>query len=103
MIARVQDTIERNGGETKALEKIGRKRLAYSIRKKNNGFYVSIEFIAPGGVTNELERFYQLDENILRYLTVVVDKNVLKARHPSSVQSEESRPQVQTKSEKSAS
>lgn len=86
-IAKVQDTIEKNGGQIKAVEKIGRKRLAYPINKKNNGFFVSIEFVAPGSVVNQLNRFYQFEENVLRFLNVIVDKNTLKARQPSPAQS----------------
>ena len=94
-IAKVQDTIEKNGGQIKALEKIGRKRLAYPIDKKNNGFYASIEFVAARTLIVQLERFYQLEENVLRSLTVVVDKNVLKARQPAVTQSTESPPHLQ--------
>lgn len=99
-IAKVQDTIEKNGGEIKSLEKIGRKRLAYPINKKNNGFYVSIEFVATGSLIGQLERFYLLEENVLRYLTVVLDKNALKSRQLSRVQPEDSRVHAQAGPEK---
>jgi small subunit ribosomal protein S6 len=79
-IARVQEFITNNGGEIVALDKWGRKRFAYPIRKKNNGFYVLIELKATGNLVAQLERFYQLDESILRYLTIQVDKKALKAR-----------------------
>jgi small subunit ribosomal protein S6 len=80
VIGRVQDTITRNGGTVAALNKWGRKRLAYSINKKTNGFYVNLEFEGPGPVIAALERAYQLDEMILRYLTLVLDKKALAAR-----------------------
>ena len=79
-IARMQQFISNNGGEIVALNRIGRKRMAYTIRKKNNGFYVNIEFKAAGSLINQLERMYQLDENILRYLTIQLDKKALQAR-----------------------
>ncbi len=96
----MQDTIEKNGGQIKSLEKIGRKRLAYPINKKNNGFYVSIEFVATGNLIDQLERYYQFEENVLRFLNVLVDKNVLKARQPSPAQTEDYRRQVQSGSER---
>ncbi|MFQ5797173.1 MAG: 30S ribosomal protein S6 [Bacteroidota bacterium] len=99
-ITKVQDTIEKNGGQIKALEKIGRKRLAYPISKKNNGFYVSIEFVAASNLIDQLERFYEFEENILRFLTVVVDNKVLKARQLSLAQSQDSRAQVQAGSQR---
>lgn len=79
-ITRVQEFITTNGGQVTSLNKWGRKRLAYPIRKKNNGFYVVIEFSASGNLVAQLERTYQLDEAIIRYLTVQLDKNALKAR-----------------------
>ncbi len=73
VIARVQDTITKNGGVIKALNKWGRKRLAYTIRKKTNGFYTNLEFEAPSTLLTQLERAYQLDEMILRYLSNPID------------------------------
>jgi small subunit ribosomal protein S6 len=79
-IGRVQETITKNGGTITELNKWGRKRLAYTISKKTNGFYVNIEFVAPGIVIGLLERSYQLDEVVLRYLTIKLDKKALAAK-----------------------
>ena len=80
VIGRVQDTITKSGGTISAVNKWGRKRLAYSISKKTNGFYVNIEFDAPGPVLSLLERSYQLDEMILRYLTIRLDAKAIAAK-----------------------
>ncbi|MDH3252296.1 MAG: 30S ribosomal protein S6, partial [Ignavibacteria bacterium] len=48
VIGRVQDVITKNGGTIALLNKWGRKRLSYPINKKTNGFYVNLEFDAPG-------------------------------------------------------
>jgi small subunit ribosomal protein S6 len=80
VIARVQDVIAKNGGSVTALNKWGRKRLAYPINKKTNGFYVNLEFAAPGPLLAALERSYQLDEMVLRFLTIVLDKKAVIAR-----------------------
>lgn len=93
-IAKVVDTIEKNGGQIDALERMGRKRLAYAINKKNNGFYVSIEFLGHGGLIGQLERFIQLDENIIRHLTAVVDKKALESRRFSAAQVQSEKDQV---------
>lgn len=85
VIGRVQDTITKNGGAINAINKWGRKRLAYPINKKTNGFYVNIEFTAPGTLLALLERSYQLDEMILRYLTIALDSKALKARAAAPV------------------
>jgi small subunit ribosomal protein S6 len=79
-ISRVQEAITKNGGVITSLNKWGRKRLAFSISKKTNGFYVNIEFTAPSTVTGLLERSYQLDEMVLRYLTIKLDKKAIAAK-----------------------
>ena len=79
-IARVQEIITKNGGTITSLNKWGRKRLAYPIHKKTTGFYCYIEFESEGSVIGLVERSYQLDELILRYLTVRLSNNALKAR-----------------------
>lgn len=83
VIARVQEAIAKAGGEVTALNKWGRKRMLYAIKKKNNGFYVNIEMLAPPTLAKELERFYILEEPIIRFLTIRVDKRGLKARQVS--------------------
>ena len=80
VIGRVQETITKNGGSITKLDKWGRKRLAYSINKKTNGFYVNIEFTCPGSLIGLLERSYQLDEMVLRYLTIKLDKKAIAAK-----------------------
>lgn len=80
LITHVQEIITGNGGEIKAVNRWGRKRLAYPIQKKNNGFYTNIEFADIGTAIARLEHMYLLDENILRFLTVQLDEKAMKAR-----------------------
>ena len=80
VIEKVRDIIVKNGGETTSTEKWGRKRLAYTIEKKNNGFYAFIEFKGPGDLIAKLERHYHLEEQIIRHLTIQLEKKALKAK-----------------------
>ncbi|MBM2840020.1 MAG: ribosomal protein [Bacteroidetes bacterium] len=80
VIGRIQETITKNGGTITSLNKWGRKRLSYSINKKTNGFYVIIEFTGSGELIGLLERSFQLDEMVLRYLTIKLDKKALAAK-----------------------
>lgn len=77
---KVRDLITKSGGEIMELTKWGRKRFAYPIKKKNNGFYVVCEFKAPGELIGRLERHFTLDENIIRFLVIALDKKALEAR-----------------------
>lgn len=97
VIEKVKEVITKNAGEIRELVKWGRKRFAYSIKKKNNGFYVVIEFMASGDLIAKLERHYFLDENILRYITLVLDKKALKARTAAALlAAEQPAPEVKT-------
>jgi small subunit ribosomal protein S6 len=80
IISRIAETITKGGGSIAAVNKWGRKRLAYPIAKKSNGYYVCYEFSAPPELIATLERSYQLDEMILRYLTVVLDAKAIAAK-----------------------
>ncbi len=62
------------------IDKWGRRKFAYQIKKKHTGFYISVEFIGPADVVAKLERQYHLDESILRYLTVSYDKRTVAER-----------------------
>ena len=79
-VSHVQEIITSNGGEITATNRWGRKRLAYPIQKKNNGYYLNVEFTAPGALIARLEHLYILDENVLRFLTIQLDKRAIKAR-----------------------
>ncbi len=78
-IARIQETITTHNGEIVDLDKWGRKRLAYPIKKAKSGYYTIFRFNASTDLIAVLERNYRLDENIVRYLTIVLDKFALEA------------------------
>jgi small subunit ribosomal protein S6 len=80
VITRIQETITKNNGEVSAINRWGRKRLAYQIKKKNNGYFVNVEFTAFGEIVRPLESYYSLDEQIIRFLTIKLDKKALKAK-----------------------
>ena len=85
VITRISDTITKNGGTIVALNKWGRKRLAYAISKKTNGYYVNFEFTGPSQMIALLERSYQLDEMILRYLTIALSTKAIAAKKAAPV------------------
>jgi len=66
--------LEKKNCEIIFVDKWGLRKLAYPIKKKNNGFYNLIEFKADNTVVAELEIAFKRDERILRFLTVSLDK-----------------------------
>jgi len=80
VVARTTEFITRNGGDIKEADHWGRRRLAYPINKKNNGYYVQFTVDAPGEFIPLLDRFYQLEEHIIRQLTLQLDDKDLKNR-----------------------
>ncbi|MFC2083804.1 30S ribosomal protein S6 [Bacteroidota bacterium] len=76
-LSRIKDYISANDGKIIDIDKWGRKRLAYQIHKSKSSFYVVFKFIAPRDLITKMERFYRLDETIIRYLTIALDKKAL--------------------------
>ena len=71
---KVQDVIAGNGGDLKRLEDWGVRKLAYAIKKSPRGRYVYLRYDGIDTLVAELERRLRLDDRILRYLTVKIEK-----------------------------
>lgn len=69
-MAKVQDLIARFGGTIEKIDDWGKKRLAYEIQKKNEGFFSFITFDAPANAPAEIESRVRIMENVLRYLII---------------------------------
>jgi len=77
-IAKLNETIgqivDKEGGTIVLTEDMGRRKLAYPINKKTEGYYVLFEIDGSGQEIAELERRMRVNDMILRYLTVRVDE-----------------------------
>lgn len=74
-----KDNITSHGGEIVKLEVWGKQALAYPIEKSTEGFYVLIQFKAEGDYVNdELEKRYQFNEDVIRYVIVMLDEKKFK-------------------------
>ena len=74
LIARFHGMIEQAGGKVEKVEEWGKRRLAYTINYKTEGYYVLVNFTANAELPREIERVMQINESILRYLTVKVEE-----------------------------
>ncbi|MEP7038912.1 MAG: 30S ribosomal protein S6 [Acidobacteriota bacterium] len=70
----ITNIIETEGGSVVKMEDMGRRKLAYEINKKNDGYYVLFEIEGSGQEIAELERRMRVNDTIMRYLTVRVDE-----------------------------
>ena len=83
---RIKETITSSGGEIVEIEDWGRKRLAYMVKKSKIGYYVILQYNSSPDLVSKLERFFQLDENVLRYLTIKLSKDALEQMEQNKLQ-----------------
>ena len=75
LVEKVSALISANGGEIEKVDETwGKRRLAYAIDYKTEGWYVLVNFKAPAELPRELERNLQINENVLRYLVVKLEE-----------------------------
>ena len=65
---RVKSWVQTAGGSTAAVDRWGRRKLAYPIRKKTEGYYVVIQTDMPPEAGSALERELNITEQVLRFL-----------------------------------
>ncbi len=74
LIAALEGTITGGGGVLRATEKLGRRKLAYTVRKFNDGNYVLFTVEADGKLIHELERRLRVSEPVIKFITVRMDE-----------------------------
>ena len=74
LIAGFATTVTNGGGTIKTTEKMGRRKLAYMVRKFNDGNYVLLTIEAGGAVVAELERRLRVSEPVIKFITVRMDE-----------------------------
>ena len=70
IIDRTNAIVTNDGGAIICLDRWGIKRLAYEINREIQGYYVYMNYAAPGKTVDEIERIFRIDDRALRYLTV---------------------------------
>jgi small subunit ribosomal protein S6 len=74
LIEGFQKNVTDGGGEIRSTEKMGRRRLAYTVRKFNDGFYVLLNIAAEGKLITEIERRLRVSEPVIKFITVRMDE-----------------------------
>lgn len=71
----IQKQIEGEGGSVIRIDDIGRRKLAYEIKRKKEGYYVLFEIEGSGKEIAELERRFRVNDTVIRFVTVRVDED----------------------------
>ena len=70
LINRFNELVVKNGGEVERVDEWGKRRLAYAINYKTEGYYVLMYIKAPADLPRELERNLKISAQVLRYLVI---------------------------------
>jgi small subunit ribosomal protein S6 len=74
VLQRVTDVINQGDGYLAFVDEWGARKLAYELKKKDRGYYIRFDFCGSGAVVDEIERFFRIDDRVLKYLSVLLDK-----------------------------
>jgi len=74
LIAGFEATVANGGGTIRSTEKLGRRKLAYTVRKFNEGNYILLTIDADGTLVHELERRLRVSEPVIKFITVRMDE-----------------------------
>ena len=81
LINKYEDIINKNSGKVVKTEEWGLKNLSYKIKNNKKGFYFHIKFEGIGKTIEELEKAENIDQMLIRYLTVKVKKHDLQKEY----------------------
>lgn len=74
LISTLESAVTASGGQVKNVEKMGKRRLAYTVRRFHDGIYVLLTVEGSGGLIHELERRLRVTEPVIKFLTVRIDE-----------------------------
>jgi small subunit ribosomal protein S6 len=74
LVSNLENSVSTAGGTVKHVERMGKRRLAYTVRKFQEGVYVLMVIEGPGAVIHELERRLRVSELVIKFITVRVDE-----------------------------
>ena len=74
LISTLESAVTSSGGAIKKVEPMGKRRLAYTVRRFYEGIYILLIVEGSGGLVHELERRLRVTEQVIKFLTVRVDE-----------------------------
>ena len=85
---KIKGVVSGMNGIVTSYDEQGRKKLAYSVKKQNKGYYVLMDYVGSADIVSEIERNMRLDDRVLKYLTVKLADQI----DPESIEPEKSEP-----------
>ncbi len=76
VLERVRELMTQQDGFLVFEDVWGERKLAYAIKKKERGYYIRFDYCGLAPLVNEIERFFRIDDRALKYMTIVLDKDV---------------------------
>jgi small subunit ribosomal protein S6 len=73
VIERVKEIMAQLSGFLIRVDDWGSRKLSYAVKKKERGYYVRFDFCGTGQLVNEMERFFRIDERVLKHMSVLLD------------------------------
>ncbi|ADL08966.1 30S ribosomal protein S6 [Thermosediminibacter oceani] len=74
LVDKFKALIEERGGEVKEIDRWGKRRLAYPISHRKEGYYVVMNFSATPSAAQEMERVFKITTGVLRHIIFRKDK-----------------------------
>lgn len=74
LISTLETAVSTSGGTVKSVERMGKRRLAYTVRRFHDGVYVLLTVEGSGGLIHELERRLRVTEPVIKFLSVRIDE-----------------------------
>jgi small subunit ribosomal protein S6 len=74
LISTLESAVVSSGGHVKSVEKMGKRRLAYVVRRFHDGIYMLLTVEGSGGLIHELERRLRVTEPVIKFITVRIDE-----------------------------
>lgn len=74
LISNLESQATHAGATVKNFERMGKRRLAYTVRKFNDGFYILLTVDADGKAIHEIERRLRVSEPVIKFITVRTDE-----------------------------
>lgn len=78
IVDQVRSTVTNAGGTVDKVEKWGVRKLAYRVEKRNEGYYILVQFTSTPDTVKEIERRLRVNDAILKFITVRIDEKLKK-------------------------